>query len=122
MSGTESGSSPQPRAGLIKDELLTLSSLVLFAGIISTEAYYDSFSVRYRLLGLPSSHVVYRGLTILIDAPYLLVPYLLAAIRLCSLIASQDGRFTYWFLRPSMLDPSISPCQITRRCRRCAVS
>ena len=34
---------------------------------------------------------------------------LLAAGMWDSLIASQDGKFTYWYLRPSMLDPSISP-------------
>ena len=36
--------------------------------------------------------------------------YALLAIAMWdSLIASQDGKFTYWYLRPSMLDPAIVP-------------
>jgi hypothetical protein len=34
---------------------------------------------------------------------------LLATAVWDGLIASQDGKFTYWYLRPSMLDPAISP-------------
>ena len=36
--------------------------------------------------------------------------YALIAISLFdSFIASQDGKFTYWYIRPSQLDPSITP-------------
>ena len=100
MSEIDSRGNPQPLTGGIKDELLLLSSLVLFVGLVSTEAYYSYFSVRYQLLGLPSSHVIYRGLTVLIDAPYLLVPYLAAAIWLwLSNHAKLDGRHRWHRLR-----------------------
>ena len=34
---------------------------------------------------------------------------LLAATQFDAFIASQDGKFTYWYIRPSQLDPSIVP-------------
>jgi membrane-associated phospholipid phosphatase len=34
---------------------------------------------------------------------------LIAAAQWDSFIASQDGKFTYWYLRPHMLDPTIVP-------------
>ena len=34
---------------------------------------------------------------------------LLAALQFDAFIASQDGKFTYWYIRPSQLDPAIVP-------------
>jgi membrane-associated phospholipid phosphatase len=34
---------------------------------------------------------------------------LIAAVLFDAFIASQDGKFTYWYIRPSQLDPSITP-------------
>jgi membrane-associated phospholipid phosphatase len=34
---------------------------------------------------------------------------LLAAVQFDAFIASQDGKFTYWYIRPPQLDPSIVP-------------
>jgi hypothetical protein len=34
---------------------------------------------------------------------------LLAATQFDAFIASQDGKFTYWYIRPSQLDPTITP-------------
>ncbi len=34
---------------------------------------------------------------------------LLAAVMFDSFIASQDGKFTYWYIRPPQLDPTITP-------------
>ena len=34
---------------------------------------------------------------------------LIAAVQFDAFIASQDGKFTYWYIRPSQLDPSIVP-------------
>lgn len=68
-----------PLAAAIRDELLLLGSLVVLVGIASLEAYYSAFGLRYQFIGMPSSHILYRGLTILLDAPLLLVPYTIAA-------------------------------------------
>lgn len=66
-----------PLSGIIKDELFLIGFLVLSIGIVFTDAYYARFGVKYQLLSLPTFHIVYRGLTALIDAPYLMLPYLL---------------------------------------------
>ena len=34
---------------------------------------------------------------------------LVAAVLFDAFIASQDGKFTYWYIRPPQLDPSIQP-------------
>ena len=34
---------------------------------------------------------------------------LIAAVQFDAFIASQDGKFTYWYIRPSQLDPGITP-------------
>jgi membrane-associated phospholipid phosphatase len=34
---------------------------------------------------------------------------LLAAVQFDAFIASQDGKFTYWYIRPHQLDPGITP-------------
>src|SRR4051812_8536687 len=65
-------------AAIIKDQLVILGSLVLAVGIISTHSYYAVFGIKYQMLDLPTFHMVYHGLLILIDAPYLLAPYFIA--------------------------------------------
>jgi membrane-associated phospholipid phosphatase len=34
---------------------------------------------------------------------------LIGAVQYDAFIASQDGKFTYWYLRPHQLDPTITP-------------
>ena len=34
---------------------------------------------------------------------------LVSAVQFDAFIASQDGKFTYWYIRPSQLDPTIAP-------------
>lgn len=68
---------------IIKDQLVLLGSLVLAVGIISTHSYYAVFGIKYQMLDLPTFHMVYHGLLIIIDAPYLLAPYVIAVAWLC---------------------------------------
>ncbi len=70
-------------AAIIKEQLVILGSLVLAVGIISTHSYYAVFGIKYQTLDLPTFHMVYHGLLILIDAPYLLAPYVIAVAWLC---------------------------------------
>lgn len=76
--GADKPAKPPPLSGVIKDELVLMSFLVLFVGIISTETYYYSFGIKYQFLSLPASHVIYRGLTAIITSPSLLIPYIVA--------------------------------------------
>src|SRR5882672_3320256 len=75
--GDKQGENPPPISGIIKDQLVLISFLVFFVGIISTHTYYASFGIKYQFLDLPTFHIIYYGLLILIDAPYLVIPYVL---------------------------------------------
>jgi hypothetical protein len=59
-----------------------LAGYVVFTGLVTTEAYYAVFGIRYQTLQFPAAHIVYRGLTILPAAPSLLIPLLLALVWL----------------------------------------
>lgn len=65
-------------APALKEQLTLLSFLVLFVGIVSTETYYMGFGIRYQLLDLSLTHLIYRGLTSILVSPWLIVVYLLA--------------------------------------------
>lgn len=71
-----------PVSSILKDELLLISFLVLFVGIISTETYYHAFGIRYQFLSIPNFHIVYRGLTAVLAYPLLIIPYALGAVWL----------------------------------------
>jgi len=65
---------------LIRDQFILIGFLILFVGIVSTHTYYAIFGIRYQFLDLPTFYLVYHGLIILIDAPYLLVPYAITLV------------------------------------------
>jgi hypothetical protein len=64
-------------ASLIKDELIIISFLVIYIGIISTDAYYSYFGLKYQFFQFPIFHIIYRGLTVLLQSPILWIPYIL---------------------------------------------
>ena len=45
---------------------------------------YAQASVKYQFLDLPTFHIIYHGLIILVDAPYLLIPYILSIVWIIS--------------------------------------
>ncbi len=65
---------------IIKDQLVLISFLIFFVGIVSTHTYYAVFGIKYQFLDLPTFSIVYHGLIILVQAPYLLIPYVLPII------------------------------------------
>lgn len=72
------GEKPQSLAGLVKDQIVLIGSLIFFVGIIANDTYYNQFGINYQFLNLPTFHIIYRGLTILLDAWYIIIPYLIA--------------------------------------------
>jgi hypothetical protein len=76
--GDDDGKKEASLAGVIKDEIILIGSLIFFVGIISTDSYYNRFSITYQFLDLPTFHIIYRGLTAPLDSPSLFIPYLLA--------------------------------------------
>jgi hypothetical protein len=57
-----------------------LSALVLFSGIVNTEAYYAVFGVRYQTLQFPATHMIYRGVISAMTLRSTLIPMLLAIL------------------------------------------
>jgi hypothetical protein len=56
--------------------------LVSFVGLVYTDAYYNDFGVKYQLLSLPWYHIIYAGLTAVVQLPWLILIYALLAIVL----------------------------------------
>jgi hypothetical protein len=69
---------PKGLGETLKEQIALVTLLVIFVGICATDAYYGTLSLGYQFLDLPSSHLVYRGITIIASAPWILIPYLLA--------------------------------------------
>lgn len=67
----------KPQFGNIKDELFLISFMILSAGLVFTDAYYQRFGFRYQALNLSTFHIVYKGLTTIFTSPLMLLPYAL---------------------------------------------
>jgi hypothetical protein len=65
-------------AAALKDQIALISLLVLFAGFVSTDTYYSAFGLRFQLLDLPINHLIYRGLSALVNSSLLAPAYILA--------------------------------------------
>lgn len=91
-----------PISGVIKDELILISFLILFVGIISTDAYYSAFGIKYQFLHLPPFHIIYRGLTVILVYPYLLIPYSLTVLLLVIDFYAARKKWAKYFLFRSL--------------------
>ena len=72
---------------IAKFVLALLGVLSVFIGMVSLDAYYQRFGLQYHFLNIPTSHSIYRGLTIITHAWYILIPFLIGGVW-CSLIGS----------------------------------
>ncbi len=63
---------------VLKENLSFLSLLVVLIGTSSTESYYESFGLKYQLLNVPATHILFRGLTAIWALPVLAILYILA--------------------------------------------
>jgi len=84
----------------LRDNLTLLALLITLVGISSTEGYYAFFGLKYQFIDLPTSHILYRGLTTVFLNPLLIGLYLAAIIVLAgqSRIALAIGhrRWLHW--------------------------
>jgi hypothetical protein len=67
----------RPQFGNIKDELFLISIIILAAGLVFTDAYYQRFGFKYQMLNFSTAHIIYKGLTMVVTSPLMLFPYLL---------------------------------------------
>lgn len=82
MDGTRQKGEAAGLTSALKEQLALITFVVLFAGVVSTETYYSAFGIRYQVLALSVPHLVSRGLTAVIDSPFLLLAYLTAIVWL----------------------------------------
>ncbi len=79
ISASAEKSSGATLIGPLKDQIALLALLVTLTGLASTEAYYSRFNLQYQFLGFPATHIVYRGISIVLSGFYVCVPYALAS-------------------------------------------
>src|SRR5215470_16246995 len=77
---SQASDSKQPFVTTLRDELVLIGLLVSFVGLVYTDAYYSNFGVKYQLLALPTYHIVYAGLTAIVELPWLILVYAIPAI------------------------------------------
>jgi hypothetical protein len=85
-------------ASVMKEQFALIGMLVVLIGAVYTDSYYSGFGLRYQSLGLPASHILYRGLTAVVDMPFLVVPYVVGVgwLALASSPKANDrARFPY---------------------------
>lgn len=87
----------------IKNYLALLGVLSVFMGMVSLDAYYQRFGLQYHFLNIPTSHSVYRGLTIITHAWYILIPFLIGGVW-CSLIGSIFVKELPKWIQPNQLN------------------
>ena len=64
---------------VLRDGLVLISFLVLFAGLVSLDAYYSFFGIKYQSLGFDATHAIYRGVSLVYDYPAIMIPYVVVA-------------------------------------------
>ena len=77
---TDLNDKTEPIFGKIKDELFTMTFIIICVGIIFTDAYYQRFGFKNQFLDFSTIHTIYRGLTILLISPKLFIPYLIVIL------------------------------------------
>jgi hypothetical protein len=78
-------------ASVLKEQLALIGMLVVLIGTVYTDSYYAGFGLRYQSLSLPASHILYRGLTAVVDMPILVLPYLIGVGWLAFASTAKDG-------------------------------
>jgi len=74
-STTESGTGAPPTAQMfaeiVKADFLLVGAFLLFLGLISTDAYYRAFGLRFQFLTYPWNLIIFRGLLTVVRYPRL---------------------------------------------------
>lgn len=71
---------PKDLAEILKAQLGMVALVVLLSGTVYADAYYSQFGLKLSSMGFPSSYVLYRGITAVMVAPSVAIPYLLSIL------------------------------------------
>jgi hypothetical protein len=77
-------------AAILKEQFAIIAILVVLIGTAYTDSYFAAFGLRYQSLNLSAAQILYRGLTAVIDMPFLALPYLIGVLWLGFVSASTD--------------------------------
>lgn len=69
-----------PTLGKIKDELFLITFFILCSGLVFTDSYYQRFGIKYQFLDLSVMHIIYKGLTLILNYRLIFIPYFLTII------------------------------------------
>jgi hypothetical protein len=97
-------SRPQAFAEIVKGDFLLIGAFLLFLGLISTDAYYRAFGLRFQFLTYPWNLIIFRGLLTVIRYPLLWLFILLMVIAFqVDRYLARSTKFRHQGLRISFL-------------------
>lgn len=64
----------------IKDEFFLLSFVIVCSGLIFIDAYFQRFGFRYQQQNISTMHIIYKGLTMVINSRFIITPYILTIL------------------------------------------
>src|SRR5580704_16765245 len=67
-------------AEILKEQLALIALLLLLSGTVYADSYYAQFGIKLSSLGFSSSYLIYRACTVVIDHPWVSLPYLLSLL------------------------------------------
>lgn len=68
---SSSASNAQTLAEIVKADFLLVGAFLIFLGLISTDAYYRAFGLRFQFLTYPWNLIIFRGLLTVVRFPWL---------------------------------------------------
>lgn len=95
---------PQFFAEIAKNDFVLIGAALLYLGLVSTDAYYRSFGLRFQFLSYPWNLIIFRGTLTIVRFPVLWFPIALIAIVLqADRIFLANKRVTKQYLRTGLL-------------------
>jgi hypothetical protein len=78
----EASPSATSSLGKLKDELFLITFFIICSGLVYTDSYYQQFGIKYQFLNLSLMDIIYRGLTLILHSPAILIPYFFAMLAM----------------------------------------
>jgi hypothetical protein len=95
---------PQSFAEIAKNDFILIGAALLFLGLVSTDAYYRSFGLRFQFLSYPWNLIVFRGILTVIRFPvlWLSVAFIALVLQIDRTLTARN-HVTKQYLRMALL-------------------